>query len=161
MIDDAFYDFIKIISNSIAKDSTFLYNDASICSIDNLLNYNSAKWLQERPKPLVKLLAHLCHIPLGGLQTENKSTFLLSKMIELIYSAHNSRLQLPISFTENLHVYSLTHSKQIAQYNGATGPSGSYRFLQSWIIKQAAKPVPYPKGLAKSVFENEQIIGKT
>ena len=78
-----------------------------------------------------------------------------------MYSISNSRLQLPISFSENLLVYSLTHSKQLVRYNSCIGPAGSYSFLHDWIKEQAAEPVPYPSGLAKSVFDNEQVIGKT
>ena len=154
-------EFIKSLLPLIAKDIALLYSDKELCSIDRLLDYNSSEWLQKRPKCLVKILSLLCRIPDGELKEEGKSTWVLSKIIELMYSISNSRLQLPISFPENLLVYSLTHSKQLVRYNSSIGPAGSYSFLHDWIKGQAAEPVPYPSGLAKSVFDNEQVIGNT
>ena len=55
----------------------------------------------------------------------------------------------------------MTHSKQLVRYNTSAGPSGCYSYLHNWIQNQAADPVQFPMGLAKSVFHNEQVIGKT
>ncbi len=157
-----FFDEVaKSVLPLITQDVTALYADKQMCSIDGLLKYNSAEWLKNRPRALVMLLSRLCGISDEELLEEGKSTFMVSKLIETIYSNWNTKLQLPISLSENLLVYSLTHSKQLVHYNSCVGPSGSYNYLQKWILDQVAEPIPYPTGLAKSVFDNEQVIGKT
>ena len=156
---------IEELANSmlpqIARDVTALYADKQRCSIDGLLRYNSLEWLKKRPIGLVRLLSRLCQISDEELLEEGKSSFMISKLIEIIYSTWNSKLQLPISFSENLLVYSQTHRKQLVHYNSCAGPAGSYSYLHKWILDQVADPIPYPTGLAKSVFDNEQVVGKT
>ena len=147
---------IEELANSmlpqIARDVTALYADKQMCSIDGLLRYNSLEWLKKRPIGLVRLLSRLCRISDEELLEEGKSSFMISKLIEIIYSTWNSKLQLPISFSENLLVYSQTHSKQLVHYNSCAGPAGSYSYLHKWILDQVADPIPYPTGPG-NVFE--------
>ena len=110
-----FTDYLKNLSSEASQDISALYGDKNICTINSLLQYDSAKWLRERPEKIVKVLSEICQFSESALSRESRETFALAKIIELIYATRNSRLQLPISFLENLHVYSLTHSKQLAQ----------------------------------------------
>ena len=152
-------EYLRKLTKEISKDITQLY-DKKLCSVERLLTYNFSERLPERPEDLVKLLADLCRIPHEDLLEEDKTTFLISRIIELIYSLRNSRLQLPIAFSENLFVYSLTHSKQVVQYNSNVSPAESYQFLHKWILQQATDPIEFLKALIRSVFDNEQILRK-
>eukprot|EP00794_Sanderia_malayensis_P018435 gene18435-20284_t len=156
-----FEKYLESIVELVKNDVKTLFMEPTTCSIENLLSYNSKEWLSQRPELLVKLLAHLCQVTNSQLMYENRCTLFLSRIIEIIYSAVNSRIVLPISFSENIHAFSVSHSKQLVEYNNAVGPAGSYSFLQKWIFSQAVAPSDFPEGLVKCVFDNEQVIGKT
>ncbi len=152
--------YIKKISDEIVHEVRELYKNKNSASIDNLLSYDSKKWLDDRPQSLVYFLSRLYNISKTDLIDESKWTFFIARIVELIYSATNARILLPIAFSENLQTYSLWHSKLLVQYNNSVSPGGSYA-LQKWILAQASNPVPVPDGLLKCVFDNEQVVGKT
>ena len=54
---------------------------------------------------------------------------------------------MPLSFHENIVKASST-------------PSGSYTHLSSWLNNAASKPIEFPQGLIRVIFDNEQVIGK-
>ena len=142
----------------IKSDISRLYNDKDKCCLSNLLGYNPEDWLSQRPKALVGLLRQLCGYNEYMNDEESKK---VAKCIELIYGCHNSKLVLPLSFQENLLVYSLCRSKQLVSYNSQMSPSGSSDFISKWLNEQSSTPVDFPEGLVRSVFDNEQVIGKT
>lgn len=84
----------------------------------------------------------------------------LAKCVELIYGSENSKLIVPLSFHENLLVYSVSRSKQLLTYNSRVAPAGSTDTISNWLTDQASTPVEFPKGLVRTVFDNEQVIGK-
>ena len=82
-------------------------------------------------------------------------------MIELIYYCRYSKLVLPNHLIESLLCYSFTNSKSYANFLGNRAPGGSYTYLISWLKQLANNPLKFPNGLCKSVFDNNQKIGKT
>lgn len=46
-------------------------------------------------------------------------------------------------------------------FMGNRSPGGSYTNLSKWLRDQSKKPLKYPTGLVKSVFDNSQKVGKT
>jgi hypothetical protein len=85
----------------------------------------------------------------------------VAKAIEYIYVCRNSNLVLPLSFQENILIYSLSRSKTLVSYSGKLNPSGSYNYMAKWMSEQALDPIDVPMGVARSVFDNDQVIGKT
>ena len=142
----------------IKSDIAALYSDKEKCSLSNLLGYSRDDWLNQRPKLLIGLLRHLYDYSETMNNEESKR---LAKCMEQIYGCHNSKLILPLSFQENLLVYSLCRSKQLVTYNCKMYPSGSPDFISKWLTGQSNVPVQFPEGLVSSVFDNEQVIGKT
>lgn len=58
-------------------------------------------------------------------------------------------------------LYSLTNSKTMVNYCNKLSPSGGYNFLSNWLSKLADKPISFPSGLARAVFDNNQKVGRT
>ena len=81
--------------------------------------------------------------------------------MELIYYCRNSKLALPQHFTENLMSYIFTNCKSYCSFIGSRSPGGSYPYIQNWLNQQSHTAIPFPNGLAKSVFDNNQKVGKT
>ena len=54
---------------------------------------------------------------------------------------------MPLSFHENIVKASST-------------PSGSYTYFSSWLNNATSKPIEFPQGLIRVIFDNEQVIGK-
>ena len=133
---------LESISEEIAKDVKFLYEDNNLILIDHLHSYNYKKWLDERPNGLINVISKLCSVLRGDLADETKRAFYLDQIVELIYSTTYARILLPIAFLENLQTYSLSNSKLQVNYNDS--PGRSYSFLQKWILSQASKPTPVP-----------------
>ncbi len=129
-MEDFIKQYLAELSMSIISDAKELLKGKDLCSVNSLLKYDSSRRLQKRPEELVCLISSLCNIPNFELETEETSSVLVAKIIEIIYSVVNSRLLLPISFMKNLHAYSISHSKQLVQYNNSVGPAGSYSYLQ-------------------------------
>lgn len=142
----------------VKSDISEMYNEKDKCSLSTLLGYSPEKWLSQRPKALVGLLRELCGYKDTMTGEESKK---VAKCIELIYGCHNSKLVLPLSFQENLLVYSLCRSKQLVSYNSRMYPAGSSDFISKWLTDQSNQPVEFPNGLVRAVFDNEQVIGKT
>ena len=82
------------------------------------------------------------------------------KILELIYSCHNSKLILLIHFQDNLSLYSLTNSKTMVNYCNTFSPRGGYNFLSNWLSNLADKPISFPSGLARVGFNNNQKFGR-
>ena len=128
-------------------------------SIRKLSDFNPLVWLSQRPPELVQLLGNLCNIDVNVAKT-NKLV-LLCKIIELIYYCNNSKKVLPCHFLESLLCYSFSNSKSYMTFMGNRSPGGSYTYLSKWLKDQSKKPLKYPAGLVKSVFDNSQKVGKT
>ena len=151
---------IQSICSAIQSDMKKLYNAGNKnCNTTSLLEYNPLLWLQERPVEFIQLLKELCGI--HGTLMDDKVSLLLAKVVEQIYAAQNSRLVLPLSLRENLLTYGVSNSKLLVNYNGSTSAGGSYSYISKWLRTSASEPLPFPKGLVRSVFDNEQVIGKT
>ena len=59
-------------------------------------------------------------------------------------------------FQDNVLLYTLTNSKTIVSYCNTFLPSGGYNFLSNCLNKLADKPISFPLGLARAVFDNNQ-----
>jgi len=142
-----------MLDNLIKDDISNLNNEENKCSINQLLAYNPEKWLDERPPEFVNLIRSLCG--------RSSQPFKVAKTIEYIYGCRNSKLVLPLSFQENILIYSLSRSKTLVSYSGKLNPFGSYDYMAKWMSAQALDPIDVPMGVVRSVFDNEQVIGKT
>ena len=149
------------LSKLLSEDIGNLAAQKNKCSIDSLQEYDAKTWLRVRQKDLVTLLRYLCTITDFDLTEKPTLYFLLAKLVEQIYECRNPKLVLPVAFQHNFLTYCLTHSKQLTRFHGRTSPSGSYTYLTERLSSQASEPISYPKRLCKSVFDNEQVIGKT
>lgn len=152
-------DEVENLDVQIRSDVSTLYKDANKCNISKLLLYKPGEWLKDRPDYLVQLVKDLCGF--SGEAEANQFGFEIAKIVELIYGCRNSKLVLPLSFQENILTYSCSHSKQLLSYNGRTAPAGSYDFLSKWMAEQSENVIRFPNGIVRSVFDNEQVIGKT
>ena len=142
-----------MLDNLIKDDISNLYNEENKCSINQLLAYNAEKWLDERPPEFVNLIRSLCG--------RSCQPFKVANAIEYIYGCRNSKLVLPLSFQENILIYSLSRSKTLVSYSGKLRPSGSYDYMAKWMSEQALDPIDVPMGVVRSVFDNKQAIDKT
>lgn len=131
------------------KDITGLHKEHNKSSLQNLLSYNADSWLADRPPELVHLIKSLCG--------NTCLSFKVAKAIEYLYGCRNSKLVLPLSFQENILIYSLSRSKSLLSYSGKMNPSGSYEYMSNWKNDQAMLPPKFPDGVVRSVFD----IGKT
>ena len=84
--------------------------------------------------------------------TGTKKLIALAIIIELIYYCANSRTVFPNSFT---------NCKSCLSFLGSRSPWGAYMYVTNWLKQQSKEPLKYPKELVKSVFDNNQKVGKT
>ena len=54
----------------------------------------------------------------------------------------------------------MTNSKTFCNFLGNRSPGGSY-FSSTWLNEQASEAIKFPPGLVKSIFDNNQKIGRT
>ena len=67
---------------------------------------------------------------------------------------------LPLSFRENLVTYKCSNSSLLTALNSASMPSGGHTSVTKWLNKAASTEIPFPPGIVRVVFDNEQVIGK-
>ena len=135
------------------KDVAMLYKEENKCSKGNLLSYDSEKWLNERPTELVCLSRTLCGSP--------NESFKVAKAVEFFYGCRNSKIVLPLSFQENIVLYSLSRNKTLVASAAKMNPSGSYDYLSKWMTEQASEAVSFPSWCVRAVSDNEQCTGRT
>ena len=135
-----------------------LHFQAKKVEYDAILSYDAKQWLSARPQHVVDVVRAMCgySYPLNELEA-----FRVAKTLEIIYSCQHNRLVLPISFSENIFRYALSHSRTIVDYHSKADAGGSYTFLTNWLKNEAKHPISAPPGLLKVAIDNEQIIGKT
>lgn len=92
------------------KDITGLYNERNKCSMLNRRSYNADSWLADRPPELVHLIKSVCG--------NTCPSFKVAKAIAYLYGCRYSKLVLPLSFQENILIYSLSRSKSLLSYSG-------------------------------------------
>ena len=160
--DDGMIKYVELgdeLSKIIQSDVKELYTNKSVETINDLIDFNHIDWIRERPMELVHLLSKICKIDLNTANEPKLRT--LTKIIEMIYFSRNRKLVLPQHFIDNLVGNTCTNSKTYCNYQGAYSPGGSYFTLSSWLNQQARKPIEFPPGLTKAVFDNNQKVGKT
>ena len=86
--------------------------------------------------------------------------FIIAYLIEQLYSSQDEKLVLPLSFRHNILTYSFSHSRSLINTINSFLPAGSKTYLTNWLTKNAENEIPFPEGLIKVVFDNEQVIGK-
>ena len=154
------YNLGNEISKLIKSDVAQLHNIASKQrDIKSLVEHDPLRWLNQRPEELVHLLCNLCETDINI--TSEKKLNIICKIVELIYYCRNSKLVLMQHFTENLMSYIFTNCKSYCSFIGSRSPGGSYSYIQNWLNQQSHTAIPFPEGLAKSVFDNNQKVGKT
>ena len=131
---------------------------ASLREINDILSYEALNWLSERPEKLVHLISELCNVDINT--ASHSQLILVAKTIELIYSCRSSKIVLPNHFIENLMCYCYTNCKSILNFLGSRSPGGAYTHICTWLKDQSKEPLKFPNGLVKSVFDNNQKIGK-
>ena len=105
------------------------------------------------------LIGSICDV---NVNTANKKKLIVfAKVIELIYHCLNSRTILPNHQIDNLLCYSLTNCKSYLNYIASRSPGGGYTYIANWLKQQCKQPNPFPTGLVKAVFDNNQKVGKT
>ena len=133
--------------------------NAAVRTFENLTEHDAIQWLSRRPEPLVHLLATMCDIDLNT--ASEKQMISLAKTIEQLYHCINSRLILPYHFIENLLCYSFTNCKTFINLASSHSPDGGYAFIKNWLKEQSKSELKCPSGIVKSVFDNNQKIGRT
>ena len=93
--------------------------------------------------------------------TSEKKLNIICKIVDLIYYCQNSKLFFPQHFTENLMSYVFTNCKSHCSFIGSRSPRGSYPYIQDLLHQQSLTATTFPDGLGKSVFDNNQKVGKT
>lgn len=122
-----------------------------------LLKYDAKKWVEDRPKKFVKILKIICNIT----EVSSKQDFVkLALVIETIYGCWSPNLILPISFTKNLFIQLITHSKQIVQLEAKLLPAGTFSHISHWLHREAMNEKLIPKYDIKAMFDNGQVLGK-
>lgn len=155
-----FVELGKQLHDIVSADTKELFKkQGEIKKINTLLEYQPSDWVLNRPHALLHLINSLCGFDLN-IASENKMT-IVSKIIELIYYCHNSKLLLPNHFLENLLSYSFTNCKTFTNFMGNRSPGGSYSYIASWLNEQANNPISFPSGVVKVIFDNNQKIGRT
>ena len=121
------------LSSLLNDDVHQLYlQNHKVKQIETLNSYQSSEWLLQRPQALILSLCNLYKIDINTAGPSKLNV--LAKIIELIYYCKNCKLVLPNHLIESLLFYYFTNSK-------------SYEIFSN--------------GLCKSVFDNNQKIGKT
>jgi len=162
--DDDFELYKKVIEVGDALKSTIgddikLLKSNPIQTIQDIISHDYVKWLSDRPTILLHLLSAICEVDVNT--ANNNQIILISKIIELIYSCKNSKIVLPNHFMENLMCYCYTNCKTYLNFMGSRSPGGAYTHICNWLKEQSQDPLQFPKGLAKSIFDNSQKVGKT
>lgn len=81
--------------------------------------------------------------------------------MEGVYGLSVKRLVCPLSFMQNVSVYTKTGSRYGSENLSAADPAGTYPTLQDSIKSLSDDgPVVYPVGDLVQVLDNEQFIGK-
>ena len=68
---------------------------------------------------------------------------------------------MPLSFSENVLIYSSSKSKILPNALGAISPSGNYYTVRRWLAHQAECSLPPLEGDLIYGFDNDQVIGRT
>ena len=123
------YSIFGDVCQEIDEDSKKLLKEPAF-SIEELSNHNPLVWLSSCPLTLVKILCVLSDLPLEVNTLPNKELHIISKIIELIYGLRKNRLILPISFTENLNVYTQTRNKGLLAYASKVSPGNSVAYIE-------------------------------
>ena len=80
--------------------------------MNDLKHHDRRGLLQKRPASLVDLILALSCVPTEINDLPNKEAHVVSKIIKLIYGLRKSRIVLPVSFMENLNIYTQTRNKK-------------------------------------------------
>ena len=123
------YSIFGDVCQEIDEDSKKLLKEPAF-SIEELSNHNPLVCLSSRSLTLVKILCVLSDLPLEVNTLPNKELHIISKIIELIYGLRKNRLILPISFTENLNVYTQTRNKGLLAYASKVSPGNSVAYIE-------------------------------
>ena len=150
---------LESVTEITSNAKTLFLNQSENLKLDNLIDFDARKRLQQQAVTLVIPVAHLRNIDVNT--AADKKLMKIIKTLELIYSCQNSKLILPMYFQDNLLLYSLTNSKTMVNYCNTFLPSGGYNFLSNWLSKLADKPISFPSGLARAVFDYNQKVGRT
>ena len=95
------YKLGKQLDAVLKADAHQLYlQNNSVKHTEILNNYKSSQWLLQRPQELLHLISSLCQVDVNTAGTNKLN--LVAKIMELIYYCRNSKLVLPIHFTENV-----------------------------------------------------------
>ena len=126
-------------------------------TLDDLSTYSAKSWLADIPSELISLLTSICDIN----TFDDKNSYLIAKLVEQLYFIRNSKITLPLSERESILCYSLTTSKIYANFQAHSSPSSSYWHLIHTLDQSASNPIPFPPGVVRYAFDNNQVVGKT
>ena len=106
--------------------------------MDEVIGYRPGKWLNERPRSIQNYVKALC-----GLKNENCGLKVIKAalVMEIIYSIHNKRIVLPLSFIINMVSTRLTRCKRVSRIIGSLTPSGGYDHLRKWVKSVTDTPL--------------------
>ncbi|KAJ8030711.1 hypothetical protein HOLleu_27195 [Holothuria leucospilota] len=122
-------------------------------------NLDLESWVNDRNKVVVGLLKGLAHTRSNC--NAPTDLYRVAKNVEQIYSLTNPYVVLPLSFSENVLIYSIVQSKLTANVYGLTSPGGSYWTVRNWLKGLSMDPLPTPRGDCLVAFDNDQVIGKS
>ena len=119
-----------VLSQSIQSDVSALYNDKEKSDIKTLESYNAKTWLAERPKEFMELLMSMCGMSYFA-DIDDDQAVRIAKIVEQIYSCHNSKLTLPLAFCENLLKMGRNNINGVSVEPGESG-----KFPTKWLGEQ-------------------------
>ena len=89
-------------------------------------------WLQNRNQVLVSfLLGVSAH---GDIGNNTKKDYAIGKAVEHVYYIQNCNSVLPLTLSENIVSYAVTHSKLATNIKSKSSPAGSYTLFGEPIV---------------------------
>ena len=130
----------------------------SFKSLEDIRNINLKEYLSDRNDFVKSVLGMLTKC--NSSDDDNYDKCSMSVLLEHVYKLRNSQFIGPVSLLQNMTIFSLSHSRTVADIIGNISAGGKYTTLCKWLDNNAKSPAPV-SGDAIYIFDNEQVVGKT
>ena len=125
-------------------------------TIEELQDLDIAPWLKNRNQVLVNFLLGVSGH--GDIGNNIKKDYAIGKAVEHVYYIQNCNSVLPLTLSENIVSYGVTHSKLATNIKSKSSPAGSYTHVKTVLANQSCEALPPPEGDALYVFDNDQTL---
>ena len=124
-------------------------------SLTELVHYDVPNFVQNSNGIVTSFIEGCCNV------SNNKNMYQIGLTIEMLYRMRYPSCIAPLSFMRNLLFYVGHDRSRVMKMNGASGPGGSYTTVTDWVKGLATLPPTCPDGDIITVFDNDQVIGRT